>query len=432
LSCEQSNTSRLDQDLNLNGTNLNWWLQEGRIKHLLHEEKIPISKQMFSHLGKYLLEKDSFLFSISGINAMMKLRKVPNPRSDKTSNQAEDELKERIMDQRYNENEMPPDKNAPSKYKDSDILAALGMDLDFSFAMGPSLDNGNDIAEATKPTEPVEVDFQGLEEDGNLNQEDFFKMLGGDLSLDLQDFKVIEEVEDSDNEDIAVEFIREEAEKTSDDSSDKYLKFEEFQKMVPKVETTDIVFQSGKSHSTNRLRKFGDPTHFIVRQGYAEQGTLNVTSVKDKVSLLYKLKNMVHYSPNMTDYELLLSLTLIKDILKSLEDRETWKIKDDIVFHKDDYGEWSIFLKYTGFLTQAQTSKLLMNGGFLKYDEPDIYALIPLNNDRQVKLLDEWSDTLTVTKFINIEPLEICHYRLFLEPFKRIGFASQVLSELGL
>jgi len=48
---------------------------------------------------------------------------------------------------------------------------------------------------------------------------------------------------------------------------------------------------------------------------------------------------------------------------------------------------------------------------------------------KKKKMLEDMTETLGMNKFLNIAPIEQCYHRLFEEPFKRIGYATELLAD---
>jgi len=248
-------------------------------------------------------------------------------------------------------------------------------------------------------------------------------------------FKVVDIEDDSDKEDFDKDFIKEGESDGSnksehDGNNEQYLSFKEFQNMVPKIEARDIIFTSGKSHSTQKLRRLGEPTQYLISKNFIDDSTLSVIKVKDKVALLYRLKSMLELADFLSDHELLLSLTLLSNILKSLSSRDEWSISEDYILTIGEESEVKIMIKHCGRLTDEQATKVIDKGGRFFVNEGKGIYHIPLPEERILKLLDNIMDSLDVFRFFNIRPLEDCFFRLYKEPFKRIGLVSTIISEL--
>jgi hypothetical protein len=248
-----------------------------------------------------------------------------------------------------------------------------------------------------------------------------------------QNFNIIEQEETSDDEDFDKEYIVDKGTESSGSDDPRFLNFKEFQKMIPKISTTDMVFTTGKSHSTQRLRILGDPTHYLVQKGYADKSSISSLRIKDRVAMLYKLKTMLSLCDYISDHELLLSVTLLNEIVNSLDEREEWPVKDDFVFFRDVDSNYDVYVKFIGELSNETINNVKFKGGhsFIRSDGKDKikHTLIPIPVEKKRELLESLTDDIDVSRFMNMKPLELCYYRLFKEPFKRIGFASQLLAE---
>jgi len=228
--------------------------------------------------------------------------------------------------------------------------------------------------------------IEDLEEDeyGDLPK-DFMQKAINSLLESQGKFKVVDEIIDSDEDDFEKEFIKDDSgESKSSDSNDKYLAFNEFQNMIPKIETHDVVFTSGVSHSTNRLRKMGDPTQYIIRTGYADSGAIMASKTTDKVGTLYRLKTMLEFSEYMSDHEVLLVVTLLSQILDALSNREEWSLEQDFVIDGCITSDIDIFLRYNGVMPKQSMKKLMTQGGRIKVDLKDeTYCLVPIPYDKK-------------------------------------------------
>jgi len=415
LGCVQSNCSYLEDDIELNGLSANWWLNESRIRHFIHEEDIPTTRQIYDELGSYLLENDNYLFALSCCNKLESLKDIPAVKMFLSNYNIVDNLRERIRKKKFNCKESAPEFVLPSDNDNggNDILSEEETEEEQKL-----YSSDDDI-----PDDFIEDEF------GELSEEQLKKLMEGEMDMEFEGFNVIEDEEDSDIEDFEQEKIRNDDSTGSSKSDPQYLKFHEFRNMVPKISTADIIFTSGKSHSTQRLRRLGDPTHYIVKKGYADRSAVFTAKVKDKVGMLYKLKTILSLADYINDNELLLAVTLLSEILYSFNTRDEWTIREDFVLYKNVDDDYDIFLKYTGAVSESGKISICKKGGhYIRTPDTD-YVLIPIPEDKKRQLLDSISDDMEISKFLNVKPLENCYKRLFKEPFRRIGFASQLLAE---
>jgi hypothetical protein len=429
LGCTQSNTSRLAEDFNVNGLTVNWWLQESRLRHFTHNEDIPVTRETYGDIGGFLLKNDKFTFSISAIHKIEKINKLPNVKSFLSKYNLADVLKERITNKNFN-NENPP----PQFEEINDNDPTIG---------GGSYTKSINWSEKMKGLSMPTFDFDVSSDEEEIPAEDMFgqlpkdfmsRLLDDEEDVDMDKFMPIQEIEDSDNDDFEIEHIKDISSGSSENSDEQYLKFTEFQNMIPKIETSDTVFLSGKSHSTSKIKKLGDPTHYIIKKGYADRSSIASTKSKDRVAMLYKLKAILSLSDYINDYELLLSITLLNDIVESFSSRQEWNLKEDFMFYEDENGDYDIYLKFIGDIPESSQRNIKSKGGHIKVMEgknkaKEMYALIPIPESRKRDMLESFADESDIYKFLNVKPLELCYYRLFKEPFRRIGFASQLLAE---
>jgi hypothetical protein len=489
LGCHQSNMSYLRDDYESNGLSLNWWLQESRLRRFVHEDEISTTRDIFEKIGGYKLGDENFMLALSSVRNFERLINIPSIKLFMDNSKASDVLKERIKKKRQNlqdveriieeenrvkeENERK-EQNAPplsSRINWSDAFSSMGVITDsiaavigtqnptsptpnveikpgkyFDEECGLWFDLQEDDIEDDYPDEddsmfPIDkhytINDDGQYDDINYTENELGEMDPKELAKLIErevegfgTFKVIEEEEESSDEDFEREIIKDDSGSSeSSKSDDRYLAFNEFQNMVPKIETKDVIFTSGKSHSTQKLRRLGEPTLYIIRSNFVDQGVLSVVKTKDKLTLMYRLKAMIELCEFMSDHELMMTLTLLSEILKSFKNRDEWSITEDFVLTIEENDDFQIFMKYTSFLPKEAVDKIVRNKGRVVHRDSKMYFLIPLTGSKKKEYLDSLAEDIDVLRFVNIKPLEECYTRMYKEPFRRIGFASKLLSE---
>jgi len=460
LGCQQSNMSYLKTDVDVNGLTLNWWLSESRLRNFVHEDEISVTKDVFEKIGQFTLKNESYLLAISSGRHFEQLANLPSIKLFLDQSKTIEKLQHRIKQTRRTMEDVEKAIEEENRLKEEESnLEKKSNSIDWSKAfssMGVVPESSRSILnldlkeedEDNDSDEGMVFNFEPeiLSDEYDSNNEDDLDMTENNLGeLDpsvlekliaremkgTHEFKTIDVEEDSDIEDFDKEYIKDDSgSSNSGESNERYLAFEEFQAMIPKIETKDVIFTSGKSHSTQKLRRLGEPTQYIIRNHYVDKSSLSVIKTKDRVAILYRLKAMLELADFMSDHELLLALTLMSNILDSLGSRDEWVITEDFTLTFDKSNNLDIFLKYTGLMPDESRAKILKKGGKITYEKGIMYYLIPLTIDRKKEVLEGLTESMEIKKFVNVQPLEQCYIRMYKTPFKRIGLATQILSEL--
>jgi hypothetical protein len=284
-----------------------------------------------------------------------------------------------------------------------------------------------------QPIVPINEDDMVENTEGELNNDVLARLINEELGgfADMSIMKVIDHNVDSDDEDFERENIKEGSDESSNGkSNEQYLAFAEFQNMVPKIEAKDVIFTSGVSHSTQKLRRLGEPTQYIIKNNFIDRSSISMVKPKDRVGILYRLKAMLELADFMSDHELFISLTLLSTILQSFEDRPEWSLTRDYVLTKTSEDALEVFVKFQGSLPDESRKKIASNGGKVVTANGESIYYIPLLPDRKKEYLESLTEENDMHRFANIKPLEDCYMRMYHEPFRRIGLASILISEL--
>lgn len=391
LQCRQSNLACVNGNIDLNGTDINWWLKSDRIYNLCRGSDIPITKQEFNKLFQFKITRDKTITQLRLSKVMKTISKIPS-RSI---------FQEEIEDVELIENRIFS--RISKGFTDIDTYSR-------------------------KPLITQEHDMINLGLDENIMKELENEM--GDIDFGEVKFQQIDD--NSDDESFA-EYTRilEESEHSDENNSDKYLNFNEFQNMIPQIKEGEFLPSESLPYSIDRIESKGDPSRFIIDRNYIDKGLLKGISTKEKLGLLYRCKDIIYTMNAISDAELYFALTMCKDILEDLSSRHKWSLGDDYVMCLDKDNCYKIFLEVEGFESlNISEQKFVSKGGIIETIDFKKIFLIPLSEDRQLQFLDTVINSLSIKTFVNTKILEDCYYRLFNEPFIRAGFAKQLLNEL--
>jgi hypothetical protein len=474
LGCNQSNLSEVVGGLNLNGLSINWWLKSDRIYKIIRNDNVPVSKVDFERLVDFKITRDKVVNGIRTTNILNKLKNFPSKSQLFNRNIINNIVENRFLrgTQLFfgsvNENNNKTKDKETTKTLDEQVLEMqreMEM-LNQEMLGGPSFA----FEDMEMPEQITDEINENINEDGgnftlNFDMDDFnidpsslideeetenaasmsfndeqlqvaniMSQMESEMeTLDFSDVKFYEVDVDSDDGDLRdIERInREQSEESSDHSNERYLEFSEFQNMVPKLAEQDVVFSSSQSHTYKLLERIGDPSMKIIDQFYTAKSVLSQCTTKEKVGVLYRCNDLLVNINHLSDVELYLTMTLLKDVLETFEDRDEWTISDDFVMKESDDGSYTIYLKQTGQIDLPDIASFKEKGGIIvegKDDKNTYY--IPLTKKRLLEVLDMTTDSMAIDKFVNTKPLEECYYRLYSEPFKRHGFASKLINEL--
>jgi hypothetical protein len=452
LGSQQSNHTKVVNDINLNGISLNWWLSASRIEKLIKRDKVPISKNDFLLFTNVEVLDNKKLLGIEINSALHVLDQLPS----KVLKTLPDDMQNIIENRLYRPNhsiigkpaheikrQMNKDRKAVDKSVKND-----SKDLSGEFDMSKLDSELDDLLQDFEP--PTEI--------ATTSYEDMMAELD-EINLDNVVFKQLDDEEMQQVEDEVIKQLEHESENSDESPNNKdiFLDFDEFQHYEAHDITENIIFTSSQSRTKTILESIGNPSTYVVRKNYVDSHTLDLVPTKEKLGLLYRLNEILQCVVGITDLELLLATTLSVEILKSITKNEEWLIKDDFVLKLDDKtNKLGLFLKYEGFLNSEQRKGLIEKGGLIRRqkivrledgtkirqsvrnfvtatlteDEYEEYALIPLTDFRRQELLDNCTEGFTIETFLNISILKDCYYRLFKEPFVRTGFALELLNEL--
>jgi hypothetical protein len=289
--------------------------------------------------------------------------------------------------------------------------------------MGEDFDQPN-----LKSELPEMIPNQGTEIDNIMSQMEF--EMG---SLDFSDVKFLEmPVESDEDEEKEIDMIdRDRSDESDKHSNEKYLEFDEYQSMIPKLNEQEFTFSGGIAHTLNMIDNIGDPSMKIIESFYTSKTLLIQCTTREKVGILYKCNDILMSVNHISDSELFLTLTLMKDVLDTMTGRDEWTISEDYVIKNTGVDDsFQIYSKHIGHLELPDLKAFKDKGGIIKKGEENNTYYIPLKKERLLEVLEMTSNSITIDKFITTKPLEECYYRLYTEPFKRHGFASRLINEL--
>jgi len=439
LQAQQSNTTYVRGGFMLNGLDINWWLDNDRIKKLIKKEDIPITKEDFDELTNVLIKDDKILISVQLQSLITRLLSLPNRLfkiiPDEVFEHIETRLSKNVQDSSMTSTAMEFVQNfqlnQQETFDDDEIareLEALGETMSFR----PDID-----------VESVESEF-----DPNC-----LDMLMDDMS-DIE-FENREEDSDDDVEDEIVK-VQNDTESSTGSSKNSLINFQDFQFVTPDHITEEVMIIKG-GYAKSILESIGDPTQKVIEKMYATDIQLDMITTREKIGLLYRLNDILICSPVLSDPEILHTLSLSNSILETFSKSEEWIIFDDYVLESDEHKNLDIFVKYEGRLTPKQIMKLLDNGGKIKKqrikdpgikskmrgsvqssainkippDELENYFLIPLSRERKIDALNTCCSSFIINRFCGIKVIEDCYKRLYQENFVRSGFVLELLEELN-
>lgn len=438
LACQQSNTTEVIGDFELNGLSLNWWLQDGRIRSLLQKEDISINKNEYDKMINFYIKDDRWMIHAETVKALIQLEKMPTKLLKQVPETIFSSIEERIVQNRRD----------------------LGVEIDaFTFLQSTLIKQEGIVDVEDKNsirTIDTNVDNVGVrEESDNINYEEFNMDELDDLLGDMGDVQFVEREDDSDNDaDVEVERIIEQSEDSRDTSKDSLINFADFQYIQP-VFLREGTVTFGATRTKTLLEEIGDPTRFLIQKMYGTNLQIDHLSAKEKIGLLYKLHQMLICCYVMSDIELFLTVTLINKLITNLKKSSEWRIADDFVCVIDEDNKFDFYLKYVGNLENEQEQLIVSRGGHIKFqrinrglgslsrgsvrqeiidkipaNELEKYYLIPIQPERTLKMLDHCSEVFTIQNFLGVQILFNCYERLFKEPFVRTGFVLEILNEL--
>jgi hypothetical protein len=464
LGAQQSNHSEVINDIKLNGISLNWWLKATRIEKLIKREKVPITKDDFLLFKDVEILDNKKLLGIEINNALHVLNKLPS----KLFKTLPEDMQVVIEQRLYH-----PNSNIINNSSKEKILGEVKKILKPT-PQSKQRENVKEEGSHKQNLEPVQKDIvpQSMQDEMDALLADFdmeppkmsfeeemMKELD-EINLDNVVFKQLDEEEMQEVEDEVIRQLEHESGSSNSNNLNNrelFLDFDEFQNMEAHNITENVFFSSTQSRTQTILSSIGNPSTFVINKNYIDSYTLDLIPTREKLGLLYRLNDILQCVVGLTDLELLLAITLTVEILKSISKNEEWLVKDDFVMSYDDSeNKINLFLRYEGFLDATQKEGLKKKGGKikrqkivdigdgikvrqsvksivtdkLKEGEYEEYALIPLNHERTMELLDQCVSGFTIDSFLNITILKDCYYRLFKEPFVRTGFALELLNEL--
>jgi hypothetical protein len=456
LGAQQSNHSEAIQDIKLNGISLNWWLSATRIEKLIKREKVPITKDDFLLFTDVEIQDNKKLLGIEINNALHVLDKLPS----KLFKTLPEDMQILIESRLYHPNFSIIGKSEHTQIKKNMNKTAKEAS-ESKHKIAEKVNTQQKELESNSMMDEMDqllMDFE-FKPPAETSYEDMMKELD-EINLDNVVFKQLDDDEMQDVEDEVIKQLEHESGSSNSANNinrDLFLDFDEFQMMEAHNIVENVFFSSSQTRTQTILDSIGNPSTYVVNKNYIDQYTLDLVSTKEKIGLLYRLNEILQCIIGLTDLELLLAITLTVELLKSITKNEEWLIKDDYVMAFDsDENKINLYLRYEGFLDKFQKEGLKKKGGkikrqkivdigegikvrqsvrsivtdSLKEGEYEEYALIPLNEERTIELLNQCVSGFSIESFLNIQLLKDCYHRLFKEPFVRTGFALELLNEL--
>jgi len=256
--------------------------------------------------------------------------------------------------------------------------------------------------------------------------------------IDMSSFQYTElDMEsDEDDEREAIEFKedsgRSSSSRSSENKNENYLTYNEFKKMAPFREEKTIDFVKSTSHTASIFKRIGDPTQFVINKYLLTDEKIMTYSVKEKLGILYKLKQLLILCRHITDLELLDTVVICNKILKSLDFREEWTLGEDIVLKKDRNGNFNLFVKCDDVLPLDMITKIKEKGGFQEFNTVNscVSTYVPISKSKRDNYFEVYSSSSNTADDISFDVINKCYHRMFYQPLKRAGFILQMLEEL--
>jgi len=433
MSCQQSNTVEVVNDLDLNGLSLNWWLDNKRIKKLITQDDIIISKEEFDAIVNFYMKNDKVLLCANVINLIDKMKSLPQRFLDKLPDETLNEIERRMFKNVSETNE--------------DMTA-------FNFLQRTSLKSANpksveELEESSGKIDLLENDtFNDSSSDFNAEDLDF------DIDMDDVLFEEVQEDSDDEIEDEIIKIANDQSDESTS-SKESLIHFNDFQFIVPTLQENDVIIVNS-TRTKSLLESIGDPTQYVIQKMYANTTHMDFLTSREKAGLLYRLNDILVCAPMISDVELLMTLTLANNLIKSFGKNEEWVLYEDYVLEQNDDGCLDIFLRYEGILPLDQEERLKAKGGRIKYnqirytnsgkkirslvnseiisklpaEQLEKYYLIPLAIGRKKEVLEHCCKRFTIDKFLGVNHIYDCYSRLYKESFTRGGFVLEILNEL--
>lgn len=436
LSCQQSNTTEVINDLELNGLTLNWWLDSGRIKSLLKKEDISIHPDIFDKLQDFYLKDERWIINAEITRVLAQLKNLPNKLFHDVPDEVFETIQRRLLER---------DDSGINKFDAVGFIRNLKIK-----------ECGSPEIEKEPEKDPIDVGDTSV---NDAEPEFSFSM---DMEMELDDmlgdlddvmFTMNDENSDDDMDDVTG-MILDKGESSGSSSKDSMINFADFHFLQPTFVKEETFLFSGTRTKT-LLEEIGDPTKHVIKKMFGTQLQIDHLSIREKIGLLYRINEILLCTYVISDAELMLSVILASRLLATMSRSEEWKLIDDFVCFCDDDITLNLFMRYDGELDLANEAIILNSGGlkrerrknsglgsgsigsqrsdllkFIPKQERMTYYLVPLTQERKLEILNKCSETFTIHNFLGVNILYKCYERLFHENFVRTGFVLQLIKEL--
>jgi len=416
LSAVQSNVSYIPNDFDIGGLKLNWWLEYNRIRDFMHGQKLQVKKDVFDTIK--MLDED-----LRKVNDILQETRV-----------------ERLLE------ELPTENILPIKIPKPEVK--LGESKKTMEELKAYLGNNNQNTSYSENLATLNLPDTIFEPDLDFKMEFDMSDLGLDVKSELEDIEQVNPCEEINMNEFCDEFIVHELSDSDDE-------------LMPELERLEIEEQSSNSGSSNNddlisignikqlipdfaivdksmmnipygvkaILEKGNPTAYVIRTSYIEDYQIERLSVDTKLKILVKLKTLLTNENKLSMYERLLIYLLSDSICSSMKRAGYLVWKQNWVVRRV---EGKLSLRY--LLKNCQDHNLIHRaidkGAEEVYIDGVHHLFIPLPYARLKPWIEDLRIDDHIDKFMNLNPIKQCYYRLFKVPYQSIIEATNILDEL--
>jgi len=415
LSAVQSNISYIPNDFDIGGLKLNWWLEYNRIRDFIHGQKLQVKKDVFDTID--MLDEDlrkvSDILQETRVERLLEELPTENMTVVKSSNN-DVQLGEstRVMKelQLYLK-----DSSYETKYKDNPATLTIP---DTLIEPNPELELDFDMSDLKFNLESAS-EISSQDESCNINMDEF-----------CSDF-VVNELSDSDDElmpEVERLEVEEQSSASEENSCDDLISIGNTKQLIPDFAIVDKSVMN-VPFSVKAILEKGNPTAYVIRTSYIEEYQIGRLSVDTKLKMLVKLKTLLVNGNKLSMYEKLLVYLLSDSICDSMKRAGFLTWKQNWVVRRV---EGKLSLRY--LLKNCQDTTLIqraiLKGAEEVYIDGIHHLFIPLPQTRLKPWIDDLKVDDQIDKFMNLNPIKKCYYRLFKVPYQSIIEATDILDEL--
>jgi len=437
LSAVQSNVSYVEDDLNIGGLKVNWWLKSDRIRDFIHNEKLQTNKEIFSnitHLDEDLrsidykmLERDVDHKLSRFYSEEKEVIKTKSGNQSKKYGESESVMKELQSFLKGHENltkGVNLDKIGTAR--EIDNLSTTDLSINTNLNLGLEDFNFSLIADDnTKLT----VDNMQLGDPEACKEENSSTEMEINMDQFNLDFK-IHETNESDDE-LLPEQLKidiDEKDTNSSASSDNYISLSELKDLVPEFipRETNI---SNVPQGVNSILSRGHPTFYLIKKSYIEKFELSILTVEEKLKILTKIKTILNHKERVPLYTKLLIYVLAESLIKTFEFSAFTPWKDSWVARNINK-QLTLCYLIKDCNDQMTISKALDKGSEECMINNIHHLFIPLPLTRLKGWIDIIKDDIVLEKFVNFKPIKEIYYELFKIPYTITNDIDNLLDEL--